>query len=154
MSLTPLSETQQEIQTLARRFAADELAPHAAQWDRDAHFPVSVAHRMGELGFLGMLLPEEYDGLALDTTSYLLALEEIAARGRPALVVGGTGLYFSALTRGLADIPQVDRDRSAALDEAALRAALKTLDPAAEARIMSGDLQRLIRAKRSLSHGN
>ena len=79
MSLTPLSETQQEIQKLARGFAADEIAPHAAQWDRSACFPVGVAHRMGELGFLGMLLPEQYDGLALDTTSYLLALEEIAA---------------------------------------------------------------------------
>jgi alkylation response protein AidB-like acyl-CoA dehydrogenase len=79
MSLTPLTEEQQEIQRLARNFAATEIAPHAAQWDREATFPVAVAHRMGELGFLGMVLPEEYDGLALDTTSYLLALEEIAA---------------------------------------------------------------------------
>jgi len=79
MSLTPLTEIQQEIQDLARGFAADEIAPHAAQWDRDACFPVAVGHRMGELGFLGMLIPEEYDGLGLDTLSYLLALEEIAA---------------------------------------------------------------------------
>jgi alkylation response protein AidB-like acyl-CoA dehydrogenase len=79
MSLTPLTEEQQEIQRLARSFAAAEIAPNAAQWDRDAHFPVSVAHKMGELGFLGMLIPEKYDGLGLDTTSYLLALEEIAA---------------------------------------------------------------------------
>src|SRR4051812_9271582 len=78
MSLTPLTETQQEIQRLARGFAAGEIAPHAAQWDRDACFPVAVAHRMGALGFLGMLIPEEYDGLGLDTTSYLLALEAIA----------------------------------------------------------------------------
>jgi alkylation response protein AidB-like acyl-CoA dehydrogenase len=76
--LTPLTEVQQEIQHLARNFAAGEIAPHAAQWDRDACFPVAVAHRMGELGFLGMLIPEEYDGLGLDTTSYLLALEAIA----------------------------------------------------------------------------
>ena len=78
MSLTPLTETQQEIQKLARDFARSEIVPNAAKWDRDACFPVEVAHRMGELGFLGMLLPEEYDGLALDTLSYLLALEEIA----------------------------------------------------------------------------
>ncbi|MEO5815299.1 MAG: acyl-CoA dehydrogenase family protein [Gemmatimonadaceae bacterium] len=76
--LTPLTEVQQEIQKLARDFAAGEIAPHAAQWDRDACFPVAVAHRMGELGFLGMLIPEQYDGLGLDTTSYLLALEAIA----------------------------------------------------------------------------
>jgi alkylation response protein AidB-like acyl-CoA dehydrogenase len=75
MSLTPLTEEQREIQTLARQFAASEIAPHAARWDRESCFPVAVAHRMGELGFLGMLLPERYDGLGLDTTSYLLALE-------------------------------------------------------------------------------
>ena len=79
MNLTPLTETQLEIQSLARNFAREEIAPHAAAWDRDAHFPVEVALRMGELGFLGMLLPEQYDGLGLDTLSYLLALEEIAA---------------------------------------------------------------------------
>jgi hypothetical protein len=79
MSLTPLTEEQREIQTLARGFAADEIAPHAARWDREACFPVAVARRMGELGFLGMLIPERYDGLGLDTTSYLIALEEIAA---------------------------------------------------------------------------
>jgi alkylation response protein AidB-like acyl-CoA dehydrogenase len=79
MSLTPLTEEQREIQSLARTFAADEIAPHAARWDREACFPVAVARRLGELGFLGMLLPERYDGLGLDTTSYLLALEEIAA---------------------------------------------------------------------------
>jgi alkylation response protein AidB-like acyl-CoA dehydrogenase len=79
MSLTPLTEQQQEIQRLARDFAATEIAPHAARWDRESHFPRDVAARLGELGFLGMLLPEEYDGLGLDTVSYLLALEEIAA---------------------------------------------------------------------------
>ena len=77
--LTPLTEVQQEIQHLARKFAAGEIAPHAAKWDRDACFPVAVAHRMGELGFLGMLIPEEFDGLGLDTCTYLVALEEIAA---------------------------------------------------------------------------
>jgi alkylation response protein AidB-like acyl-CoA dehydrogenase len=79
LPLTPLTETQQSILDLARGFAADEITPHAAQWDRDAHFPREVAARMGELGFLGMLIPEEYDGLGLDTLSYLLALETIAA---------------------------------------------------------------------------
>jgi len=74
-----LTETQAEIKELARNFAAAEIAPHAAQWDREAHFPIEVARRMGELGFLGMLIPEEYDGLGLDTTSYLIALEAIAA---------------------------------------------------------------------------
>ena len=79
MSLTLLTETQQSILDLARGFAADEIAPHAAAWDRDAHFPRDVAARMGELGFLGMLIPEAHEGRGLDTLSYLLALEAIAA---------------------------------------------------------------------------
>lgn len=76
----------------------------------------------------------------------MAALDDIAARGRPALVVGGTGLYFRALTKGLADIPRVERADSEPLSEADLRAALLTLDPEAEARIAPGDRQRLIRA--------
>ena len=87
MSLLELTETQREIQTLARDFAAAEIAPHAARWDRESCFPVAVARRMGELGFLGMLLPEQFDGLGLDTTSYLLALEEIAAADASAAVL-------------------------------------------------------------------
>lgn len=78
------------------------------------------------------------------------ALAGIASRGRPALVVGGTGLYFRALTHGLADIPQVDRSPSEAdwdrLGEAAFRKALAAVDPRAEKRIMPGDRQRLLRA--------
>src|ERR671921_2268690 len=76
--LTPLTEQQREIVDLARRFASDEIAPHAARWDREACFDRSIAEKLGALGFLGMLIPEEYDGLGLDTLTYLLALEEIA----------------------------------------------------------------------------
>src|SRR5712692_3610663 len=77
-ALTPLSEEQQEIQRMARDFAIAEIAPHSAVWDRDAYFDPGIVTKMGELGFLGMLLPEEYGGLALDTLTYLVALEEIA----------------------------------------------------------------------------
>ena len=76
--LLPLTDTQREIRDLARAFAAEHVAPFAAEWDRDQHFEPSLVPRLGESGFLGMLLPEAYDGLALDTTSYLLALEEMA----------------------------------------------------------------------------
>lgn len=82
-----LTETQAEIKELARTFAAAEIAPHAAKWDREAKFPLDVARRMGETGFLGMLIPEEYDGLGLDTTSYLLALEEVARADASAAVL-------------------------------------------------------------------
>src|SRR5215208_1282770 len=77
-ALTPLSEEQREIQRVARAFALNEIAPHSAQWDRTQHFEPSLVSKLGELGFLGMLVPEEYDGLGLDTLTYLVALEEIA----------------------------------------------------------------------------
>src|SRR6185437_16109665 len=77
-ALTPLTEEQLEVQRLARDFAAREIAPHTAAWDRDAHFEPSLVQKLGELGFLGMMIPERYDGLGLDTLTYLIALEEIA----------------------------------------------------------------------------
>ncbi len=80
-------------------------------------------------------------------------LADIAGRGRRAIVVGGTGLYFRALTRGLAEIPSVDDavradgvTRLSAIGEADFRLELAASDPAAEARIASGDRQRLVRA--------
>lgn len=80
-------------------------------------------------------------------------LDELAAEGRPALLVGGTGLYFNALTRGLADIPDIPdavRDEIGALydsaGEGSVRRRLVEADPASEAAIEAGDRQRLIRA--------
>lgn len=77
--LLDLTEEQREIQRIAHEFAEREIAPHSAAWDRDAYFERSLVGRLGELGFLGMLIPEEYDGLGLDTVTYLLALEAISA---------------------------------------------------------------------------
>src|SRR3954469_22234365 len=77
-ALTPLTEDQRSIQRVARDFALQELAPHTQQWDRDAYFEPTLIPKLGELGFLGMMIPEEYDGLGLDTLTYLVALEEIA----------------------------------------------------------------------------
>ncbi len=77
-ALTPLTDQQREIQHLASEFAERELAPHTAQWDRDAYFEPSLPKQLGDLGFLGMLLPEQYDGLGLDMLTYMVALEEIA----------------------------------------------------------------------------
>jgi tRNA dimethylallyltransferase len=80
-------------------------------------------------------------------------LQEIAARGRPAIVVGGTGLYFRALNEGLADIPEIPAEARAqaaadfeAMGEDAFRARLAKADPAAAERIAAGDRQRLARA--------
>jgi len=72
-------DVRQQIVDLAREFAAEHIAPFGAEWDRTKEFPREVVRKMGELGFFGMLLPEEYDGLGLDTVTYLMAMEEIAA---------------------------------------------------------------------------
>src|SRR3989454_256334 len=76
---TGLTETQRQIVDLAREFARTKIEPHAAEWDRTAHFPRDVIDELGKLGFLGMGTPEAYDGMGLDTLTYLLALEELAA---------------------------------------------------------------------------
>jgi alkylation response protein AidB-like acyl-CoA dehydrogenase len=78
-ALIPLNEEQREIQRTAREFAAAEITPHSAEWDRDSYFDKSVISKMGALGFMGMMIPEEFDGLALATTTYVVALEEIAS---------------------------------------------------------------------------
>jgi alkylation response protein AidB-like acyl-CoA dehydrogenase len=87
MSLLPLTETQQEIQSLARAFAQRELVPLAGERDRESRFDRRMVEQMAELGFFGMLTPDAYDGLALDQRSYLIALEEIAVADASAAVL-------------------------------------------------------------------
>jgi alkylation response protein AidB-like acyl-CoA dehydrogenase len=70
---------QREVVELAREFAKEKIEPFAAEWDRTSHFPRDVIDELGKLGFLGMCTPEEFDGMGLDTLTYLLALEEISA---------------------------------------------------------------------------
>jgi alkylation response protein AidB-like acyl-CoA dehydrogenase len=86
-ALIPLTEEQRAIQQTAREFARAELAPFAARWDRDAFFEPAIVSRLAGLGFLGMLVPEEFDGLGLDTCTFLVALEEIAAVDASAAVL-------------------------------------------------------------------
>ncbi len=74
-----LSDTQRQIVELAREFAREHIEPHAAEWDRTKSFPRATIDALGKLGFLGMTVSEAYDGMGLDTVTYLLALEEIAA---------------------------------------------------------------------------
>jgi alkylation response protein AidB-like acyl-CoA dehydrogenase len=74
-----VAEQRREIVALARDFAQRELAPYAAEWDRAKAFPPEVLAKLAELGFLGMRIPEDYDGLGLDPLTYLMVLEEIAA---------------------------------------------------------------------------
>ena len=74
-----LNESQQQIRDMARSFAMERLAPGAAERDRTSRFPREELTEMGELGFLGMLVPEAYGGSETGAIAYAVALEEIAA---------------------------------------------------------------------------
>ncbi|MCL4245068.1 MAG: acyl-CoA dehydrogenase [Candidatus Dadabacteria bacterium] len=79
MSIITLTEEQDLIKMTARDFAAREVRPKAAQNDREGKFPKRLVDKMGELGFMGMMVPEEYGGSGLGCVSYVIALEEICA---------------------------------------------------------------------------
>lgn len=74
-----LTEEQLSVQDMARRFAQERLAPNSERWDREHHYPADAIREMADLGFFGMLVPEEWDGNASGYLSYAVALEEIAA---------------------------------------------------------------------------
>jgi alkylation response protein AidB-like acyl-CoA dehydrogenase len=78
MSVHELTDDQREIRELARRFADEEVAPHAAQWDREHRFPKEVLAHLGELGLMGVCVPEEHAGAGADFLSYCLVLEELS----------------------------------------------------------------------------
>ncbi|HET7389015.1 MAG TPA: acyl-CoA dehydrogenase family protein [Nocardioidaceae bacterium] len=106
-----LSAEHEAFRKSVREFAEAEIAPHAARWDREHHFPTDVVHKMGDLGLFGLTAPEEYGGAGLDDadgpfTSLCLAIEEI---GRVDQSVGitleaGVGLGINPiLTFGTAE---------------------------------------------------
>jgi len=74
-----LTEEQTMVRDTARQFAADQLAPNAAAWDRDAVFPDTAVRGMGELGLMGVQVPEDWGGAGLGNIELSLAIEEIAA---------------------------------------------------------------------------
>ena len=74
-----LTEEQGQIRDTLRAFARDALAPHAGAWDRDHAFPREALRMLGELGAMGIVVPEAWGGAGLDYLSLAVALEEIAA---------------------------------------------------------------------------
>src|SRR6478672_11679663 len=73
-----LSDEQRAIRDLAREVAEAEIVPHAAQWDRDHHFPRELYRRLGEVGLMGVCVPEELGGAGADFVAYVLVLEELS----------------------------------------------------------------------------
>ncbi|MDN4053653.1 acyl-CoA dehydrogenase family protein [Massilia sp. YIM B02763] len=84
-----LSEEHQMIRDALRAFAQERLAPNAARWDREHHFPKEELQELARLGAFGVAVPEEYGGAGLDYVALALVLEEIAAGD------GGTSTIIS-----------------------------------------------------------
>jgi alkylation response protein AidB-like acyl-CoA dehydrogenase len=87
-----LSPKQQEIKERTAEFADREVAPYAAQWDREARYPAEVFEKLAEAGFMGLGVPEEYGGGGMDFLSYVLLIEEISRAD------AGTGVTLAVHT--------------------------------------------------------
>ena len=72
------SEDHNLLRRSVRDFAAAEIAPRAQQWDKEERFPIELVPKLAQMGLLGIRIPEEYGGAGLDTTSYVICVEEIA----------------------------------------------------------------------------
>ncbi len=76
-----LTKEHEDFRAVVRDFAEAEVAPHIAQWDREAHFPTDLMPKMGALGLFGLVVPEEYggsaDGQGADFTALIVAIEEL-----------------------------------------------------------------------------
>ena len=85
-----IQENLQLIQESARDFAETYIRPHVMEWDESQHFPVDLFHKMGEYGFLGVLVPEIYGGAGLNYQAYITIISEISK------VCGSIGLSVAA----------------------------------------------------------
>ena len=84
------TENQKAIRATVRDFAKSEILPHRMDWDERQYFPRELFHKMGELGLLGMLVPEEFGGAGMGYMEYKVAIEELAK------VCGSIGLSMAA----------------------------------------------------------
>jgi alkylation response protein AidB-like acyl-CoA dehydrogenase len=85
-----IADSLRDCREMVRDFARTEISPHVREWDEKAHFPRDVVRRLGELGLMGILIPEEYGGAGLTYRHYAAILEELGA------VEGGIALTVAA----------------------------------------------------------
>lgn len=85
-----VGETQQMIRQMAKDFAEKHIRPNVMEWDETQHFPIELFHQMGEQGFMGILVPQEYGGSGLGYFEYAAVIDEIAQ------VCGSIGLSTAA----------------------------------------------------------
>src|SRR5580692_8030985 len=84
------TEEQQQLRRTVREFAQGEILPHVMEWDEASHFPIEIVPKLGEMGLLGVIFPEEYGGAGLGYIEYAIAIEELAR------VDGSIGLIVAA----------------------------------------------------------
>ncbi len=96
-----LSSEHEMIQQVAREFAQNEIVPIAAEHDESGEFPTETVRKMGEMGFMGIEIPEQYGGAGLDALSYVLALTEIsrADASHGTIMSVNNSLYCNAIDR-------------------------------------------------------
>jgi alkylation response protein AidB-like acyl-CoA dehydrogenase len=87
---TDIADSLSECREMVRDFAKTEIGPHVREWDEKAYFPKEVLHKLGELGLMGIIIPEEFGGAGLSYRHYVAILEELAA------VEGGIALSVAA----------------------------------------------------------
>ena len=85
-----LNEEQKQIKASVREFAESEIAPHVMEWDEEQHFPIELQPKMAELGFLGVIFPEEYRGAGMGYVEYATIIEELSR------VDGSVGISVAA----------------------------------------------------------
>src|SRR5579864_4802880 len=73
-----LTEEQKQLQSSVRSFAEGEIAPHVSEWDEKSEFPHAVVKKLGEMGLLGVIFPEELGGAGMGYVEYVLAIEELS----------------------------------------------------------------------------
>jgi alkylation response protein AidB-like acyl-CoA dehydrogenase len=84
------TEEQKQLRKSVREFAEGEIAPHVMEWDEVSHFPTELLPKLGEMGLMGVIFPEEYGGAGLGYVEYATVIEELAR------VDGSVGLFVAA----------------------------------------------------------
>ena len=85
-----LTEEQRQLRRAVRAFAEGEIAPHVSEWDEKSEFPHAVVKKLGEMGLLGVIFPEELGGAGMGYVEYVLAMEELSR------VDGSVGIIVAA----------------------------------------------------------
>jgi alkylation response protein AidB-like acyl-CoA dehydrogenase len=84
------TEEQKQLRKSVREFALGEIAPHVMEWDESSHFPTEILAKLGEMGLMGVIFPEEYGGAGLGYIEYATVIEELAR------IDGSVGLFVAA----------------------------------------------------------